>query len=95
MGLAVTTKEIMTPVKLDVYVQEKLLRDEGSQRVALMMMDISMVDVTYYFNFATGDVNPTELLEKITGPDTVVSTLTKSQEVAMAKAVSFFDLFFE
>ncbi|MCR5262876.1 MAG: hypothetical protein K6D94_03305 [Clostridiales bacterium] len=93
-GLAVLSKQDMTPAFRDVYVQQKLLRDEGSQEIALLLMDQCAIDPTRYYDFAAGAITPVTLLSKVKNSNEVVSKFTSIEEKAQAKAADFFSVFF-
>ncbi|MCR5264320.1 MAG: hypothetical protein K6D94_10625 [Clostridiales bacterium] len=93
-GLAVLSKAEMAPAYIDVYVQEKLLRDEESKRVALLLMEESVIDVTRYYDFADGSITPVDLLSNVKDSGSVVSSFTKVQDKAVKKAEEFFSVFY-
>ena len=93
-GLAVLSKAEMAPAYIDVYVQEKLLRDEESKRVALLLMEESVIDVTRYYDFADGSITPVYLLSNVKDSGSVVSSFTKVQDKAVKKAEQFFSVFY-
>lgn len=94
-GLAVTSKEMMEPAYLDVYVENKLLRDEESVEVAKLMMESACIDFTRYFDFANGAITPVSMMNNIKDPGAVVSHLTSVESKAVSMAEEFFAIFFE
>lgn len=93
-ALAIASAEYMTPAFLDVYVENKLLRDEESVQIAQLLMDNICIDVSRYYDFAGGTITPATLLSTIPDPSAVVSTLTSLEKSANKKADKFFEIFF-
>ena len=94
-GLAAISKADLAPAFIDVYFQEKLLRDEESKQVAALLMEQSAIDPTRYFDFASGNITPVTLLSKVKNSNEVVSKFTSINESAQKKAGDFFAVFFE
>ncbi|MBQ7720410.1 MAG: hypothetical protein IJT56_07470, partial [Clostridia bacterium] len=94
-GLAVLSKQDLAPAFREVYVQQKLLRDEGSQKVAALLMEQCAIDPTRYYDFAGGTITPVTLLSKVKNSNEVVSKFTSINEKAEKKAGDFFAVFFE
>ena len=94
-GLAVTSEYQYAPVFLDVYLESKLLRDEESVRVIDMMRSDPLVDVSRYFDFASGAITPVYLLSDIKDISAVVSQFEKVEGSAQKKAEDFFNVFFD
>ena len=92
-GLAVGSKVEMAPAYIDIYVQEKLLRDEESKQVAQLLMEEAIIDVTRYYDFAGGSMTPVYLLSKVKDSGSVVSEFTKVQGKAVKQAQEFFAVF--
>jgi len=93
-GLAVSSKEMMEPAYLDVYVENKLLRDEESVAVAKLMMESACIDITRYYDFADGTITPAYMMNSIPDSNQVISHLTSVEKSATAKANDFFSAFF-
>ncbi len=94
-ALAIVSEQEMKPAFLEVYVENKLLRDEESVQIAEMMMENICVDVTRYYDFANGAITPANLLGTITDAGAVVSKLTSLEKSANKMAGKFFEIFFD
>lgn len=94
-ALAIVSEQEMKPAFLEVYVENKLLRDEESVQIAEMMMENICVDVTRYYDFANGTITPDTLLSSITDAGAVVSKLTSLEKGANKMAGKFFEIFFD
>ena len=94
-GLAVISKEEMAPAYTNVYVQEKLLRDDESKQVCSLLMEESIIDPSRYYDFAGGKITPVYLLGNVKNPDEVVSKFTSVEQKAQGKASDFFSVFFD
>jgi len=94
-ALAIVSEQEMKPAFLEVYVENKLLRDEESVRIAEMMMDNICMDVSRYYDFANGMITPVYLLNSIPDPTAVVSKLTSLEKSSNKMAGKFFEIFFD
>lgn len=94
-ALAIVSEQEMKPAFLEVYVENKLLRDEESVQIADMMMSNICVDVSRYYDFANGTITPVNLLSTIPDPTAVVSKLTSLEKAANKMAGKFFEIFFD
>ncbi len=94
-ALAIVSEQEMKPAFLEVYVENKLLRDEESVQIADMMMSNICVDVSRYYDFANGTITPVNLLSAIPDPSAVVSKLTSLEKSANKMAGKFFEIFFD
>ncbi len=94
-ALAIVSEQEMKPAFLEVYVENKLLRDEESVQIADMMMSNICVDVSRYYDFANGTITPVNLLSTIPDSTAVVSKLTSLEKPANKMAGKFFEIFFD
>lgn len=94
-ALAIVSAEKMTPAFLDVYVENKFLRDPESVEVARLLMDNVCIDITRYYDFAKGTITPYILLSNIKDAGTVVSHLASLTGAATAQAEEFFSVFYD
>jgi|GEM_PF-1022454 len=94
-ALAIISEQEMKPAFLEVYVENKLLRDEESVQIAEMMMSSLCMDVTRYYDFANGLITPVTLLNSIPDSSAVVSKLTSVEKSANKMAGKFFEIFFD
>ena len=94
-ALAIVSEELMTPAYLDIYVERKLLRDPESIEIARLIMKDVCIDVSRYYDFASGNITPVYLLSNIPSPTAVVSYLTSVGRKTTASAEKFFKIFFE
>ena len=94
-ALAYLSEQILKPAYIEIYHENKILRDQKSAEVALLLMDSICTDITRYYDFANGKISPVYMLLEIKDPSTVVSTLASIEESAMVKAEKFFSVFFD
>ena len=94
-GLAVASKEIMTPAFMDMYLESRMVRDEESIRIFQMMREDMVLDISRYYDFSDGEIWPVFLLSKIKDMTKVVSSLAEVGKQAEAQAEEFFDIFFD
>lgn len=94
-ALAIVSAEKMKPAFLEVYVENKLLRDTESVEVAQLLLDNVCIDITRYYDFAKGAITPYVLLSNIKDAGSVVSHLTSLSNSAAAQAETFFSVFFD
>ena len=79
-------------VYLDTYVTNKLLRDEESIKIARMLMDNVCIDIARYYNYST-NATLVYLVDAISSPTAVVSTLEAVETAAKTAAEIFFGEF--
>ncbi len=94
-ALAIVSEQEMKPAFLDVYVENKLLRDKESIQIAELLMDSICMDVTRFYDFANGLITPVTLLSSIPDSSAVVSKLTSVEKSANKMAGKFFEIFFD
>ncbi len=94
-GLAVASKEIMTPAFMDMYLESRMVRDEESIRIFQMMREDMVLDISRYYDFSDGEIWPVFMLSKIKDTTKVVSTLEEVEKKAEAQAEEFFSIFFD
>ncbi|NLZ37668.1 MAG: extracellular solute-binding protein [Clostridiales bacterium] len=94
-ALAYLSEQILKPAYLEIYHENKILRDQKSAEVALLLMDSVCIDITRYYDFANGKITPVYMLLEIKDPSAVASTLASFEESAMVKAEEFFAVFFD
>lgn len=94
-AFAYLSEQLLKPAYLEVYHENKILRDAESAEVALLLMDSTCMDITRYYDFADGKITPVYMLSSIKDPSAVVSTLASVEAGAMKQADEFFSIFFE
>lgn len=94
-ALAIVSADKMTPAFLEVYVENKLLRDTESVEVARLLLDNVCIDITRYYDFASSAITPYVLLSNIKDAGSVVSHLASLSNSAAAQAETFFSVFFD
>ena len=94
--LSALSKQEMEPAVIDVYIEQKVLRDEESVGIFRMMMDSVSIDITMYYRFSpdSKSISPIVFLDKCKS-DTVVSKLESVRSATEKNIEKYFAPFYE
>lgn len=94
-ALSILFHERMTPAYVDVYVENKVLRDEESVQIARnMLAGKKYVDILRYYDFDE-NIKTEKLISTVKDPGALVSALEKKEAAAIKKAEKMFAAFFD
>ncbi len=95
-ALSISFYEEMTNAYLDVYVENKVLRDEESITIARMLMDGNFAcDLLQYFKFSNSVMSGYDLVAKVKDSGSIVSKMESFEKSVTKQADKFFSAFFD
>ena len=94
--LSALSKQMMEPAVVDVYTEQKVLRDEDSVEIFRMLMDTVSIDITMYYRVSpdSQSISPIVFLDKCKS-DTVVSKLESVRSATEKNIEKYFASFYE